>query len=210
MATTGDPTAEARRFDWQGAHARLERTLEKLEAAANPSPAQVRQVLRERAQRYASQRRAEAAETFTEVVGFSIGEDRFAIEIGHGAAVTPLTNLTSLPGIPSFYLGLISHRGHVFPVIDPRPLLGIKRDDRGAVHYAVLVRGERSAIGLAAAEIQGVTRFRTGEIAAIAAETARLRAVQGVGPRDTMIIDCASLMQDARLLVDDQPVIAAN
>ena len=137
MATTGDPTAEARRFDWQGAHARLERALEKLEAAANPSPARIRQVLRERAQRYASKRRAEAAETFTEVIGFSIGEDRFAIEIGHGAAVTPLTNLTSLPGIPSFYLGLISHR---VPPRDPRP--HSRASPRPAPH--VTVRRTRS------------------------------------------------------------------
>jgi chemotaxis signal transduction protein len=210
MSATGSPTAEAAHFDWTGAHARLARALEKLETAANPTPAQIQEVLRERARRYAAARRTRVAQSFTEVVGFSIGEDRFAIEIGQGAAVTPLNNLTTLPGIPSFYLGLISHRGHIFPVIDPRPLLGVKRTGGCAAHYAVLVRGERSAIGLAAEEIQGVTRFRADEIAAVDSETARFRAVQGVGPRDTMIIDCAILMQDARLLVDDQPLIAAN
>jgi chemotaxis signal transduction protein len=124
--------------------------------------------------------------------------------------VAPLTNLTTLPGIPSFYLGLISHRGSIFPIVDPRPLLGIKREAIFTPHYAVIVRGEHGAIGLAADSIQGITRFRSDEVAAIAEETSRFRAVRGVGPNDTMIIDSARLVQDARLLVDDQPMIAAN
>jgi hypothetical protein len=31
-----------------------------------------------------------------------------------------------------------------------------------------------------------------------------------VGPQGTMILDSARLLQDARLLVDDQPMLAAN
>jgi chemotaxis signal transduction protein len=210
MAAAGNTGGGTRVFDWQGAHARLTRVLEKLEATANPPQAEVQRILSERAHRYAAPRRAEMEATFLDAIGFSIGEDRFAIELGHGAAVTPLANLTSLPGTPVFYLGLISHRGHIFPVIDPRPLLGVKRDQRCGAQYAVLLRDERSAIGFAAEEIQGIARFKGSEIAAVGAENSRLRAVQGIGPRGTMIIDAASLMQDARLLVDDQAMIAAS
>jgi chemotaxis signal transduction protein len=208
MAETAD--AGRRAFDWAGAHARLSRVLEKLDEVENPPRGKIDEVLRTRATRYAALRRSNDVESFIEVIGFSIAEDRFAIGLGEGAAVAPLTNLTALPGLPSFYLGLISHRGSIFPVIDPRPLLGVKRDSACKANYAVLMRGETGAIGLAAEEIQGITRFRARNVAPIAEETARFRAVRGMGPQDTMIIDSTHLMQDARLLVDDQPALVAN
>lgn len=198
-----------RHFDWHGARARFERILEKLEATANPPPAQIQDVLRERARRYAA-RRPEAAPSFIEVIGFSLAADRFAIALDQGAAVAPLNNLTSLPGIPAFYLGLISHRGGIFPIVDPRPLLGVKRGAAAIPRYAVLIRGDHGAIGLAAEEIQGVTRFRTDDVAAVREETSRFRAVLGMGPQSTMILDAALFLQDARLLVDDQPMLAAK
>lgn len=207
---TGTTDTGRRAFDWAGAHARLNRVLEKLDAVENPSPEKINAVLRKRAARYAAVRRPTTTESFIEVIGFSIGDDRFAIGLGEGAAVAPLINLTALPGVPAFYLGLVSHRGSVFPVIDPRPLLGVKRDAACKPHYAVLMRGETGAIGLAAEAIQGITRFRTQDVAAIAEETARFRAVRGMGPQDTMIIESTHLLQDARLLVDDQPALVAN
>jgi chemotaxis signal transduction protein len=210
MTTTDNASTAAHQFDWNEAHTRLNRVLDRLEAAANPPPARVQEVLRERATRYAVARRSAAEESFAEVIGFSIGDDRFAIDLGQGTAVAALTNLTSLPGIPAFYLGLISHRGHIFPIVDPRPLLGVKREAGAKPRYAVLVGGEHGAIGLAAEEIQGITRYRTRDIAVIAEETSRFRAVRGMGPQDTMIIDSGRLLQDARLLVDDQPIIAVN
>jgi chemotaxis signal transduction protein len=208
MTQTADPNR--RTFDWVGAQARLNRVLEKLDAVENPPREKIDEVLRKRATRYAAMRRSTATESFIEVIGFSIGEDRFAIGLGEGFAVAPLTNLTTLPGVPSFYLGLVSHRGSIFPVIDPRPLLSVKRDAACKPHYAVLMRGETGAIGLAAEEIQGITRFRAKDVAAISEETARFRAVRGMGPQDTLIIDSTHLLQDARLLVDDQPALVAN
>jgi chemotaxis signal transduction protein len=208
-ATRNTAPAEAR-FSWQAASARLNRVLDKLEAAANPPPERIQQVLRERALRYAAARRSEVSESFVEIIGFAIGEDRLAVEIGQGAAVAELSNLTRLPGVPAFYLGLISHRGSIFPVVDPRPLLGVNRGAGFNAHYAVLVRGGDGAIGLAADAIQGIGRYRDRDIATAAGETARLRAVRGIAADGTMIIDAAQLLQDARLLVDDQPMIAAN
>jgi chemotaxis signal transduction protein len=208
MSTTGNAEQAAPRFDWQVAFARLNRVLDKLESAANPPPERIREVLRERALRYAAPRQSNASEPLIEVIGFSIGEDRLAIELEQGAAVATLSNLTHLPGVPAFYLGLISHRGVIFPVIDPRSLLGAKRDASLRANYAVLVRGDEGAIGLAAEEIQGIGRYRSAEIAAIVEETSRFRAVRGIAPQGTMVIDAARLLKDARLLVDDQPIIA--
>src|ERR1700759_2360825 len=156
MISTHSPEQPVARFDWQAAFARLNRVLDKLELAANPPPERIQKVLHERALRYAAARQSNAAESFVEVIGFAIGEDRFAVELEQGAAVAPLSNLTAIPGVPSFYLGLISHRGSIFPVIDPRPLLGVNRAAAFTAHYAVLTRSGDGAIGIAADAIQGI------------------------------------------------------
>jgi hypothetical protein len=78
------------------------------------------------------------------------------------------------------------------------------------MRFAVLIRGDGGALGLAASEIAGFTRFRTDQITAVIDESARHRAILGIGPNTTTIIDTARLLQDIRLLVDDQPNVVVR
>ena len=197
------------RFDWDAAHRRFENIQRALEAAENPDPQRVAAVLRERALLYA-RNKGRVDEAMLDAVAFEIEGERFAIEIGSGAAATSLAGLTEVPGLPPYYLGLIGHRGQVFPVIDLRTLTGRPRGETKALRYAVLIRSGRSALGLAASEIIGIQRHPASRIAPVRDEGARHHALIGMAPDSTAILDAQRLLQDNRLLVDDQPGIAAR
>jgi len=202
--------ATKRRFDWDAAYRRFERIQRALEAAEHPDPEQINAVLRERAQHYAKSVARTNDEAVLDIIAFELEGERFAIDIGGGAAATSLSGLTELPGLPPYYLGLISHRGQVFPVIDVRTLMGRPRGDGKSLRYAVLARSGRGALGLAASEILGIQRYPASRIAALRDEASRHHALVGIGPDSTAIFDTARLLQDNRLLVDDQPGIAAR
>jgi purine-binding chemotaxis protein CheW len=204
----GDETKS--RFDWEAAYRRIERVQQALEAAEHPDPQRIAAVLRERAQSYAKSTARVGEEATIETIAFEVEGERFAIEIGGGAAAATLNGLTELPGLPPFYLGLIGHRGQVYPVIDVRTLMGRPRGESRSLRYAVLVRSGRAALGLAASEILGIQRHPAGEIATIRDEGTRHHALIGIGPDSTAIFDTARLLQDNRLLVDDQPGIAGR
>ena len=199
-----------RRFDWSAAYERLDAILAKLDASENPTAEQTRLKLRERALRYARPVPSTADIEYQDVIAFEVDGNRFAVDAASSSAVASLAGLTAVPGLPSFYLGLISHRGSVFPVLDVHPLMGASRGDHKNMRFAVLVRGDGGALGLAASEITGFTRFRTDQITAVIDESARHRAILGIGPNTTTIIDTARLLQDIRLLVDDQPNVVVR
>ncbi|HVZ01379.1 MAG TPA: chemotaxis protein CheW [Dongiaceae bacterium] len=210
--TTSDANGDAtrRRFDWDAAYRRFESIQQALEAAEHPDPQQVAAVLRERARQYAKHAADAGGEAMLEVIAIEVEGERFAIEIGGGAAATSLSGLTEVPGLPPYYLGLIGHRGQVFPVIDVRTLMGRPRGEGKALRYAVLTRSGRGALGLAASEILGIRQYPASRIAAVRDEASRHHALIGIGPDSTAIFDTARLLQDNRLLVDDQPGIAAR
>lgn len=202
-----DQTDASQRYDWKAALTRIDRALARVESGDTPSPEDARRKLRQRAEAFARPEAAPDAEPPVDVIEFAIAAERFAIPLTDGAAAATLTGMTALPGVPSFYLGLLSHHGAVYPVIDVRPLLSGAADEGADMRYALLVRNEIGALGLAASAVEGITRYRAKEIAGVA-ESANSRTLQGIGPRRTAIIDVRRLMADFRLVVDDQPRVA--
>src|SRR5262249_30867942 len=122
MTARDSSAARQRTFDWPAAYERLNRAVAKLEAAENPSLEQVQKVLRERAERQAERSEADNVQ-MVDVIVFDLEEYRLAITLDEGTAAISLSGLIPLPGVPAFYLGLLSHRGQVYPIVDARPLL---------------------------------------------------------------------------------------
>lgn len=191
-------------FDWQLAHARLDRIRDQMDRGGNLSEEEIGRILKQRALHYAKSAEEHDASAPVDVIVFSVGEHRFAVELANGAAAAPLNECTVVPGIPDFYLGLQTYRGSVYPIIDIRPLIGVDEEATVNFAYAVLSRDDGSAIGLAASEISGIIQYRSSEIAESKEETGR-GLIMGVGPQNTAIIDMHRLLSDFRLIVDDQP-----
>lgn len=202
-------TAKERTFDWPAAYERLNRAVAKLEAAENPSLEQVQRVLRERAERQAERAELDKVQA-VDVIAFDLEEYRLAITLDEGTAAISLSGLIPLPGVPAFYLGLLSHRGQVYPIIDVRPLLGAQLGDASRLGYAVLCHSGHGAIGFAATSVLGITKLPVNRIAVGAADALRSKAISGLGADSRIVIDVVQFLENARLLVDDQPALAAR
>jgi twitching motility protein PilI len=197
-------------FDWAGAHARIERAIAAIESAAKPSPEDVRRILRKRAERYARPSiRVSDGTAILDAIVFRLGELRFAIELSYGSAVTTLMGLSYVPGLPSFYMGVLSHRGSIYPIARLEPLLSITHRQDHACHFAVLIRQDGGMLGLGVEEVLGISRFDREAIALTPHESRSNRIVYGIGPDSTTIIHAGQLLMDARLVIDDQPDLPA-
>ena len=158
-------SATATVFDWAGAHARIERAIAAIESAAKPSPEDAKRILRKRAERYGKPPSRASNAALIDAIVFRLGELRFGIEVSHGSAVTTLESLSYVPGLPSFYMGVLNHRGSIYPVARLEPLLSIGHSDNQACRYAVLIRQEGGMLGLGADEVLGISRFDRDAIA---------------------------------------------
>lgn len=201
-----DTSDDRGKIDWERAHERLARAEAALVAADDPPLHEVRRVLRERAVRLAAPIAVAEGREPVDLVIFRAGNGRYAIDSGQASAVLPATP-TPLPGVPAFYLGLIMHRGMVSPLVDIGPLLGAPRAERPPAGYAILCSVNDDVIAIAADSIEGFVRFDAGELAGAAEGMDGHLAIRGMTRDAVIIIDAARLLRDARLTVDEQPLI---
>jgi chemotaxis signal transduction protein len=144
-----------------------------------------------------------------DAIVFRLGDLRFGIEVAHGSAVTTLASLSYVPGLPSFYMGVLNHRGSIYPVARLEPLLSMSLQESHACRYAVLIRQEKGMLGLGADEVLGISRFERDAIALAPYEARSSRIIYGIGPDATTIIHAEQLLMDARLVINDQPDLPA-
>lgn len=77
-------------------------------------------ILKERAKKLSLQSAEKMNEPFLEVVEFTLGSERHAIEARYIQEVYPLKKLVELPSVPSHVLGLINVRRKIYTVFDLR------------------------------------------------------------------------------------------
>jgi purine-binding chemotaxis protein CheW len=80
-----------------------------------------------------------------------LGGRPFAVDVADAREVVILDTTTRVPGAPAAVIGVMNLRGHILPVVEARPLLGLPahvRSDRALV----LADGDRRA----AVVIEGV------------------------------------------------------
>ena len=57
---------------------------------------------------------------------FQLGNEKFAVNIGHVRKILEMTTITRVPHVPSYYKGVINLFGEVLPVIDGRIKFGME------------------------------------------------------------------------------------
>jgi purine-binding chemotaxis protein CheW len=58
-------------------------------------------------------------------LSFSFALEKYAIELQYVQEILMMQSITRIPHAPEFVVGVINLRGHILPVLDPRPLLGM-------------------------------------------------------------------------------------
>jgi chemotaxis signal transduction protein len=198
--------AETARFDWQAARARMARAEARLTAAEAPTEAEVRSILRQRAIALAKPLVKPVADDLIDLVVFRLGDERYAIAAGQVGAAIAIGKPLPVPGAPSFYLGLIGHRGLIYPLVDIRPLLGVRAAAPHSAGHALIIGSDKTAVAVAADAVEDFRRLDSGSIRRAPVDQEELGLVRGLLADSTVVLDTGRLLADARLVVNDQPM----
>ncbi len=85
-----------------------------------------------------------------------LGAGRYGLSAPDVAEVTPLLGLTRVPGTASWLCGVGNWRGHVLPVVDLRPLLGIPATPLPSSARVVVVSVDDIEVGIVAEAVAGL------------------------------------------------------
>ncbi|MDD2321811.1 MAG: chemotaxis protein CheW [Geobacteraceae bacterium] len=101
-----------------------------------------------------------------QMVGFSVGDEEFCIDILKVQEIMRLVDITKVPNAPEYVAGLINLRGKVIPIIDFRKrckLYGGTELDNQHKRIVVTSVGEKT-VGLIVDKVSQVLKLEKGKI----------------------------------------------
>jgi purine-binding chemotaxis protein CheW len=108
--------------------------------------------------------RASAGEGLTELLGFMLADEEYALDILEIKEIIRLQTITAVPRTPDYLKGIITLRGVIVPVFDLRRRLGLDAAGHGQhTRIVVVYRGDEFA-GMIVDSITQVMRVGVKEI----------------------------------------------
>jgi purine-binding chemotaxis protein CheW len=101
------------------------------------------------------------AERYVQMISFSVGSERFGVEILVVQEIIMMSNITEIPNSPDFVEGVINLRGNIIPILDLRKRLRLRGNSRTEGGY-------RPGTRILVVEIDGnVTGFIVDSVAKV-------------------------------------------
>ena len=141
-----------------------------------------------------------SAEDLLQLVGFTLGNEDFGVDILSVQEINRVTEITKIPGTPDFVKGVINLRGNVIPVIDLRSRLGMPEKENDKQTRIIVADVEERTVGLVVDAVSEVIRMDASLVepppALIGAATGKKDYIKGVGKLDDkllMLLDINSM-----------------
>lgn len=141
-----------------------------------------------------------------EVVEFLLAHENYAVESKYVQEVSPLKELTSLPGTPPFILGLINFRGLILTVIDLRSLFNLPQRSLAKQNKVIIIQTSEIKAGILADGIQGIRSVRIDELQPPLPTMTGIRGefIKGVTSEQLVVLDMEKVLSDQRILVNEE------
>jgi purine-binding chemotaxis protein CheW len=188
--------------DWGAVRKRLSKAFDASQDPTQRSPQLIRQILEDRARRLArSNVEIHAADATIDILAFKLGSEHYAIEPRYVREVLRSVELTEIPGVSDFVLGVANLRGEILAVFDLRIFFGVVSREISD-QPRVIVCGEAAAeFGVIADSVQDVQHLSVKEFVSdqvFQGERGR-ECIRGVTRLAMVVIDGAALLNDRRL-----------
>jgi purine-binding chemotaxis protein CheW len=150
---------------------------------------------------------------------FALGEESYAVDVRKVREIIRLTNITSVPQMPSFIRGVINLRGKIIPVIDLRVRFGLSDAATTDKTCIVVVQIQTNAhtrreTGLVVDNVEEVLNLAANEIEETPdfgsqVDTEYLLGMAKVKGVVKMLLDLDRVLGNEELQTLDQTVIAS-
>jgi purine-binding chemotaxis protein CheW len=146
----------------------------------------------------------------TQYLTYTLAEEVFAVDVARVREILEMPNITKVPQVPVFMLGVINLRGCVVPVIDLRLKFGMQETAQTVntciIVVEVTMEGENIVLGALADSVQEVIEMEPSQIEAPPHIGTHLKTefLKGMGKHNegfVMILDIDKVFSGAELAV---------
>jgi Chemotaxis signal transduction protein len=150
-------------------------------------------------------KKAAVTETLLEIIEFCLASETYGIEAIFVREIHQLRDLTPLPGVPPFVLGIANVRGQILSVVDLKKFLNLPDKGLGEFNKLVIIRNERMEFGILADAIIGTRSIPLDAIQAPPVTITGIGAeyLKGITGERTVVLDAQKILDDEKIIVND-------
>jgi purine-binding chemotaxis protein CheW len=147
-----------------------------------------------------------AASAGMEYIVFMLAGETYGIEAGFVREVYPLKEYTTLPGVPSYILGIVNIRGRILPVIDLKKLLNLPEKGLGELNKVLILDNGKMEFGILADVVHGTQSVDNDDIKSIPPTVTGIgeEYIKGVTTDMLIVLDGEKLLSDSNIVVNDE------
>jgi len=177
------------------------------DASWSPGEEEIKRILKERARRLAKEPELSAESVFSlEVLSFMLAGERYAIESRFVVETMPLVELTPLPGLPSFLLGIVNIRGRILSVMDIKKFFDLPESGLTDLHKLIVVRYRELEVGIVADVLLGLQALPYERMQSSLPTLTGIREkyLAGVTEEGTIVLRMEKILSDDRIIINDE------
>jgi purine-binding chemotaxis protein CheW len=211
-------------FDWEGAHRRIAAVEAVLAGVGETTPETKERIWARRAAQLA---KAPVEEDIGERVALLVvrmGREVYGIDVQHVRDIRSAGQVTPVPRVPDWVVGVVNLRGHILSVIDLPSFFGLARDGRNGNGngngtegpYLVVVEVFEMEVALLVDEVMAVETFSAGRMLG-ASDTIRgitpeyvhgvIDSSEGDAPSGMgllVVLNLPGVLSDERLIIHEE------
>ena len=176
-------------------------------ARGKNDPLVKKRIFKERATKLAQPRKTDDVDgAMLDVIQFSIGQEKYGIELDYIREIYPFRDLTWVPCTPSFVLGIVSVRGQIISVIDLREFFDLPKAELTRTAKIIILGRDKHEIGILAERMLGEKRVPMSTIQSGMAGLKDLQDnyIKGVGTDRLAILNIDQLLSDSKLVIHEE------
>jgi len=143
-----------------------------------------------------------------EIIEFTLGSENYGVESSFVKEVCPLRDFTSLPGVPSYILGIINVRGKITTVVDLKKFFNLPDMGLAELNRVIHLENEEMEFGILADNVAGVKNIYANDILAVPSSFTGINAkyLMGVTKSHLIIISAEGLLSDSDIIVNEMVI----
>jgi len=190
--------------DWGELKQKLNSMEQLLKPENTLSPEVKRSIFKERADAIRTEKvKINEAKDYLKIVEFSLASETYGIESEYVREIYPLKYFRTIPGVPSFVLGIINVRGQIVSVIDFKKFFGLPEKGIGELNKVIIIHNEQMEFGILADLIHGANSVPIDKIQTSPFSISQINAgyLKGVTDNNIIILDAEKILGDANIIV---------
>jgi purine-binding chemotaxis protein CheW len=142
---------------------------------------------------------------FLEIIEFHLASETYGIEAMFVREIHPLKDLTPLPGVPPFVLGIANVRGQILSVVDLKKFFNLPDKGLGELNKVIILRNSRMEFGILADAILGTRSVPLDAIQTPPATVTGIGAeyLKGVTGERVILLDAQKILDDGKMIVNE-------